>query len=186
MSDLSNEQLQELTTRINERLAEFGDVFQPLSCGIVRLAQSILREWQPAQAESHTVAPAASLLAQRSGGDTGITVIAPPRIAYAEAAPKGFPNGNGITITPTRDNGPSLSEFVAFLQRISKAGVMPSMAQFDSLRPAGWATAAAHTKRLELAWSELAQTAGLESRRKLAERPGRTPSPENNAVGDFH
>lgn len=175
MSDLTNEQLQELTTRINDRLAEFGDVFQPLSCGIVRLAQSILHEWQPGQ-----VAPSGL-------PHTAITVIAPPRIAYAEAAH----NGNGLTITPTRDNGPSLSEFVAFLQRISKAGIMPSMAQFDSLRPAGWSTAGAHTKRLELAWSELAQTAGLESRRapqrgSLAEHPGSTPSPENNALGDFH
>jgi hypothetical protein len=59
---------------------------------------------------------------------------------------------------------PSLAEVVAEVQRISMAGAMPTMAQFDESKPAVWASAAAHLQRLKLSWPQLADTAGLKPR----------------------
>ena len=62
---------------------------------------------------------------------------------------------------------------------------MPSQAQYNSLRPRGWAIANAQTVRLQKSWDDLAQEAGLTRLRKKS-LPGSTPSEENNLIGDFH
>lgn len=50
MSSLTKEQVVELTERINERLAEFGeDIFEIAAPGNVRLAYDVIEEWQTEQ-----------------------------------------------------------------------------------------------------------------------------------------
>ena len=47
MSNLTTEQLQDLTERINARLVEFGrDVFKETSPGVVRLTYDVIAEWR--------------------------------------------------------------------------------------------------------------------------------------------
>ena len=59
---------------------------------------------------------------------------------------------------------PTLSELVAFVQANAMAGMMPSKVTFDSVRPKSWATASEQTRRLGVAWSDIAYEAGLRMR----------------------
>lgn len=59
---------------------------------------------------------------------------------------------------------PTERELIAELQRQAMGGVMPSIALFNDLRPANWATADAHMKRMEMTWGDLAEIAGLRLR----------------------
>lgn len=61
---------------------------------------------------------------------------------------------------------PTLEEVIAEVQRQSMAGVMPTMAQFDTAKPASWATAQAHLLRLNLSWPGLAELAELKPNRR--------------------
>lgn len=64
--------------------------------------------------------------------------------------------------TPRGSYIPTEAELLAELQRQAMAGqIMPTVAQFDSARPANWATAQAHMLRLNVGWNELAKLAGL-------------------------
>lgn len=60
---------------------------------------------------------------------------------------------------------PTREELIAELKRQSMGGVMPSMVQFNESRPATWATADAHQKRLGISWGDLANEAGLKPQR---------------------
>jgi len=56
---------------------------------------------------------------------------------------------------------PDLAQLVKELQRQAMANTMPTQAAFDAAKPANWATAVAHCKRLNMNWNELAAEAGL-------------------------
>lgn len=44
--------------------------------------------------------------------------------------------------------------------------VMPSLSQFNDAKPANWADAGAQMQRLGLAWTDLAEQAGLKPRKR--------------------
>jgi hypothetical protein len=65
------------------------------------------------------------------------------------------PKGRGGHVLPTRD------EVVAFLRKMAMGNTMPTMEQFNTVRPGNWATVQAHILRLGVSWDELRLEAGL-------------------------
>lgn len=78
MSELTTDQLQELTDRVNARIGEFG-VSAPgmlsLTCGVVRLAFAVIEEWRrekdPAWVEQRLSAITISATKMKEVSDSG-------------------------------------------------------------------------------------------------------------------
>jgi hypothetical protein len=59
----------------------------------------------------------------------------------------------------------SLADFVREIQRISMAGVMPSMAVYNMAKPVTWPTALEFCQRFEMDWYDMTEEAGLRWKR---------------------
>lgn len=183
---MNTQQLTELTNRINERLAEFGEgVFSVMPAGVVRLVHGVIEEWWEADEKAWPKIPADDpvLDAYSMGYERGKEVAKPkpepkfvtqtPPVAETVAAVLG-PEHTVVTPLKTNGNGhheaavshfgnalPDIYAVIKELKRQSMAGMMPTQAQFDAARPANWATAQAQCKRFDMTWGQLAEEAGL-------------------------
>jgi hypothetical protein len=175
VSNLTREQLAELTERVNDRLLEFGpDLFDRPSPGVVRLMVEVFEEWLSEAKLSASKELCAPIVLD---GAKPISIIRIPSPAVAVPEPV-YTNGAPVataTVGVRTSVIPTTAELIAELKRQSMGGVMPTMAQFDLGRPAVWATAQAHLLRLELSWSALAELADLKPR-----KPGPLPGREAN------
>jgi hypothetical protein len=59
----------------------------------------------------------------------------------------------------------TLADFVREIQRISMAGVMPSMAVYNMAKPVTWPTALELCQRFEMDWYDMTEEAGLRWKR---------------------
>lgn len=176
---MNTQQLTELTNRINERLAKFGEgVFSVMPAGVVRLVHGVIEEWWEADAfAAEPKQPAELPKPAKPVVDALPAAIFRPEpqpqpVSEKAAAVLGpehtivtpLKNGNGHHEAAVSHFGNALPDIYAVikeLKRISMAGMMPTQAQFDAARPANWATAQAQCKRFDMTWGQLAEEAGL-------------------------
>jgi len=198
MSNLTSEQLTELTELVNERLQEFnlsGQLFfEVLSRGQVRLYYGIFEAWffekhlhakVFVKDEVHIVSPPAQPALHPEGSREPIldgaaaTVHQPASVTVKPGNSLGAPlatvpneNGNGAHTHHT-EAAPirhvSNAQIIAELQSMAMGGKMPTMTQWDESKPATWPGAGAFTKRFNKGWAEIAKEAGLELKYKISD-----------------
>lgn len=188
---LTDEQLHELTQRVNARRAEFNieghaAILEPLTVGDVRMAATIYDEYATEVENAYYSQRDKKLEPIKTDANTDAQPREPQLSASAVAVlgPEHtnvtpLRNGNGthkqaredrvraeLGEPPKRyDEMPTKEELLREIKRISMAGMMPTMAAFDAARPAVWATAQSHLLRLGVNWTELADEADLTLRR---------------------
>lgn len=190
MNTLSSNQLIVLTNRINARLSEFGEVFEPTTPGVVRLAHDVIEQWRCEEVPPATVEAVAMEAAQEEKLALPAKDLNSfdPIQELASVPPVAEPYRNGhatsiatqpvtksvattlgpehTVVTPLKEGSlPTRGMLVEEVKRQAMGGVMPTMDAFNMARPALWATAQAHLTRLDLSWGELAQEAGLALKR---------------------
>lgn len=186
MNRLTSQQVDKLTSRVNERFGEFAvgesAIFEPVTRGVMRLVFDVIEEWRGEEGEIATATEPTS----------GPLYIAPDKLAsnlttaIDRAEKEHVANGNGhakelssqaiatlgpehVVVNPLRDDTakgrgnmlPTREELIAEVRRQAMGGVMPTMAAFNDARPANWATAQAHLTRLGLSWEQLTEESGL-------------------------
>src|SRR5262245_33070745 len=127
MSHLSKDELQALCHSVNERLAEFGSVFRPLSPGLVRLLYDHMMEWQRQGLTPHviTVESRPQLVSDglRPASEGNERPVGSPM----SGAPKAIRHRNG---QPAHGMNITRYDIIAKLKEMAMGGTqMPTMAQ---------------------------------------------------------